>query len=712
MDQCHFGRLKIVLVGFLFFSLFALSAPTSIIAQTAVDQEKKADSVKPATDESAAATIKRRSTSSLLPGTTRFWVSVEDLHRMEANLSNTQVGKLARQDTLAPFFASFEKQIKDSLNDNGIKFGIDIASIERMETGEVSIAGVLPDFGSGGKPAPRSHGVVVLIDVSPDTDAAKDFLGDAADKMKKRGAKLEAVQMQETEVSKFTVEVKAAKINRTQSSFVAIVDGWLVASDNESIFSDVLRRVKAKSKEPAADSLAVYEPFKTVAEKTRIAEVRPDLRWYVDPLGYARFADALAQENADINQPKDRPLEALAKEGLDALKAAGGFVSFSTGEHDVLHRSLVYANRKKAVAAEHKRLFELLDFAPADSSAATPPSWVPVDAAGYYTMTWDIGKAFNNVGPLVDAVIGKEGNFDAVLDEMKKVPDFKVDIRKMVQSFGTRITIVAKTEEPVNEASEKMVIGIPLKDGVDEKWLIESVGRAVKGKVKKLAGYTCVIDDRTEIKEVDGIGDIPEIDEIEIEEIDDEIDEEEDEEADEKAATPRVTIFNRRIMVIRDGHLLICNDKEYLKKILSLKPTNGFAKAADLSRLTKALGKFTQAERIRFRMFNRLDQMLKTNYEMMRTGKMAESETFVARMLNKVYGKKVAGDEKRAQQIDGSDLPSDYDGEIAPFLGQSGWVMETTDSGWLFTGCVLPKAKAKAQVAEAPDSPDASEESK
>ena len=675
--------------------LLVASLFSAVNAQDAAVEPAKVKAKPDAAAVDKAADAKRRSSAALLPTTTRFWVSVEDLGRMETNLSNTQLGKLSRQDTLAPFFSSFEKQIRESLNNNGIKFGLDVAGVEMLETGEVSIAGVLPEIAEGEKPVPGSHGVVVLIDVSPDIDAAKDFLGGASKKMKARGAKLDKIEVQGTDVSKWTIKVKAAKIGRTQTSFIAIVDGWLLASDNESIFSNVLRRIKSK-KESAGDALSSYEPFTTVQKKTRVDDVRPDLQWFVDPLGYVRFADALAEENTDMRAPKDRPLEALSKQGLDALKAAGGFLSFSTGEHDVLHRSLIYANKKKATAKAQKRLFQLMDFAPPGVSVAKPPRWLPADAAGYFDVTWDIKKAFANVGPFFDTIAGKDA-FEDILKEMKEVPDFKVDIRKMVQSMGNRITIFSATEEPISESSEKMVVGVPLADGVDPEWLIKSLGRAVKGRVSKLAGYTCVTDDRVETDEDD---DVPGVGEIDIDDFD--IDEEEDEDEDVKKAPPRITIFNRRIMVIRDGYLFVCNDKQYLKKFLSQKPSDRFAGSADLIRISREIDKLTTPELVRFRMFNRLDQLVKTNYEMMRTGRMVESETFIARMLNQLYGRKAGADKKRKPLIDGSELPSDYEKEIAPFLGQSGWALETTDSGWRISGCVLPKEKAKAKVAEAP----------
>lgn len=674
----------------------SLSKPAEAVEDEAAPQAEA---------EVPAKSAAKRSSASLLPTTTRLWVSVEDLNRLEVNLSNTQLGKLARKDTLAPFFASFEKQIRETLDNNGVKFGMDLASIETLETGEISIAGVLPNLGAGAKPVRGSHGVVVLIDVLPDPGAASDFLADASDNMTERGAKLEKMQINGTDVSKWSFEVEKAKIARTQYSFVTVSEGWLLASDNESIFRKVLSRIKSDKPEDLTGSLAGSLPFLEVQKQTKVDGIAPDLRWFLDPIGYARLADALAEDKAEVRQLKDRPLETLSKEGLDALKAAGGFVSFSTGKHEVLHRTMIYSDSAVAKSATQKRLLALLDFAPAGVSVDVPPIWVPADAAGYFTASWDVQKAYTNIGHFVDAFSGKE-TFDDVIKAMKEVPDFRVDIKKMVQSLGNRMTVVSATEEPIDETSEKMIVGIPLADGVDGDWLIESIGRAVKGKVKKLAGFKYIVDDRVEVADDDPYGDL-DIDEgIEDDLLDDtEIDDDDD--ADEEP--PRITLFNRRYFVIQGNTLFVCNDKDYLKKVLTTKATDAFQKAADLKNMNLHLAELSDVKQVRFRMFNRLDRMLKTNYEMMRQGRMADSETFVARLMNQIYGKKASGEsKKRAQQIDGSELPKDFDKEIAPYLGQSGWVMETTKSGWRFSGCVLPKkADAKKKASDAGNPVDA-----
>ena len=696
LSQMKPQKLTMFRVALFTFCVFSMSVQCAV-AQNSVDATQTPaakGTVAPANVES-----ERRTSAELLPTSTRLWISMEDLRRLERNVANTQMGKLARQDTLAPFFASFEKQLRDSLNSNGIKFGLDVASVEGMEAGEVAFAGVLPDVEPGVKPTPGSHGIVVLIDVSPNLVAAQDFLDAASEKMKERGAKLEQIEVLGEKVSRYTIEVRAAKISRMQYSFVSIVDGWLLASDNQSIFANIVRRIK--NKEKGTGVLAGYEPFVTVQKKTKVQGVSPDLSWFVDPLGYARFADALAEEKAEMREPKDRPLEALSKEGLDALKAAGGFVSFSTGEHDVLHRSLVYANPAKAKGIAQQRLLALLDFAPQGSSVAKVPNWVPEDVAGYFSGNWAIEKAFENVAPFFDTVVGVEGSFEDTVKQIKEDPNINVDMRKMVQALGDRVTIISKSEEPIDEKSEKMILGVELKDGVDGEWLVKSIGRAVQGKVKKLVGFTTVTDDRTESGGDDDMGDFEIIEDEfgDLEDIEDEKNEEE---------VARVTLFNLRIFVVRDGYLFVCNDKDFLKQFLSQNPSDKFSRSSDFKRMSLALSKFSDENLVHLRMFNRLDRMWKTNYEMLRTGRMADSETFVARLLNQAYGKEGTNNEKRQQQIDGSSLPSDYEKEIAPFLGYSGLVMETTDSGWRFSGCVLPKAKAKAVVAEAQESQESS----
>jgi len=705
--------------AYLFTTLLglALAWPAFCNAQEGKTAEKSAEAGEAA--EVVAQT--RPSTESLLPASTRFWVSAGDLERLDANLAKTQLGTLASRDSLKPFFASFEGQVRDALDRNGVKFGIDLESVRKLKTGEVAIAGVLPAFPLGARPTAGSHGVVVLFDVSKGAAEADAFIEEATKRMLERNAKQEKLEINGTSVSKWTVEVANPRVNHTQNSWVTLIDGWILASDNEAIFRGVLQRIKSK-KEATADDLGGSVVFKSIQAQTAVKGVTPDIRWHVDPIGYARLADALAEEKKGVKVLKDRPLEVLSKEGLDAIKAVGGFVSFATAEHDMLHRTLVYTEKGKALDAAKKRLLSMLDFSPKGHNVETMPGWVPVDAGSYFAITWDVQRAWAGVGHFVDA-FQEPGVWQGILDNMKENPKFRVDLNRIVASFGKRATVITETTEPISESSEKMLIGVELAEGVDGKWLLDSMRRAVGGKMKKLAGFDYVIDVRDDSEAELDPGIKIEIDEEFEDDLEDDLDDDDefeddeldDDDGDAEPEKLKVTLFNRRFYAIRGNTFFICNDKDYLKEILVAKSTKKFAESADVTQMKTALMKLTDTSKVRFRMYTRLDKILKTNYEMMRLGKMAESETFMARLLNQVYGKKAKPEDKREQQIDASKLPSDFEKEIAPFLGLSGWAMEGTDSGWKFSGCVLKRETPVEDDSTAPvatDSPVPSDSGK
>lgn len=75
---------------------------------------------------------------------------------------------------------------------------------------------------------------------------------------------------------------------------------------------------------------------------------------------------------------------------------------------------------------------------------------------------------------------------------------------------------------------------------------------------------------------------------------------------------------------------------------------------------------------------------------MLRQGKMAQSQTVLARLLNHML-REGEDDEEREQKIDGKNMPANYAKAVAPYLGPSGWATETYSDGWRISGVVLKK---------------------
>jgi hypothetical protein len=269
----------------------------------------------------------------------------------------------------------------------------------------------------------------------------------------------------------------------------------------------------------------------------------------------------------------------------------------------------------------------------------------------------------------------------------------QLDIDKLVGLLNNRITIVSAVERPITETSERVVIGIPIKGEPD--FVFGSLHRATGGQVINIGGIKVIEVDSAAM----------------------DMDFEEDEFLlpgelpldDDEPEKPSFQLFAKRYFVVHNGNLLVANDKDYLRKLLSKKRSR-LAESHDYIQIKEAIGRLTNEKNVCWRQFGRMDRTLEANYEMLRRGEMGNSQTVLARVINQVFakkaaekaaaqGKKVDGDLVRKQKLDGSKLPADYAESIAPYFGPMGWVMETDDDGWRITGCVIKK-KAMTEVVQ------------
>ena len=96
--------------------------------------------------------------------------------------------------------------------------------------------------------------------------------------------------------------------------------------------------------------------------------------------------------------------------------------------------------------------------------------------------------------------------------------------------------------------------------------------------------------------------------------------------------------------------------------------------------------------------FSRTDEEYRPIYELIRSGRMPESETMLGKLLNNVLGEGKEG-VLRSQRIDGKNLP-EYDA-VRRYFGPAGMTADSEDEGWFLTGFILSK-ETPAALAEAP----------
>lgn len=661
--------------------------------------------VEPAEIEPAES--KRPRSETFLPAATKAWLSIPDADDLDERFNQTQFGALSRQESIKPFADHLKSQAKEWVDQQNIRLNLNIDDLHGVHSGEICFAGVLPEDADG-EPISGQHGLVFIMDVSKTAKKAEELQVKINAELKKRGALQTEAKINGVDYIKSVID-KPKTFRKKRYNFQAIVNGWMLVSNNEAVFRDVVGRLANPKKIQPVQTLAAQKSFQTVMTNTNLGDYKSNIRWFIDPFGYIQLAKQIKDDEAVSKIPRDDLSKKFKNAGFEAFRGIGGNIAVATGKHEILHKTFTVAGRNNAVG--NQRFFDLFDFSTSKRSLA-PPTWTPADASSVVVGNWNFDRALNGVGHFFDVFTGQEGDFERTLNDLKVDPELQLDIKKLVGSFDDQLVIIAATDRPITADSERVVAGVPIKG--DYAFVFNSIKRAhPEAKVLQLGKHKVIEYDSTIEPEYDDSDDLPIFDggDLPTEE------EQEEEEADE----PKFELFEKRYFVVPEGEgfLLIANDKNYLRKVLAQRDSK-MAEAKDYLEVKEAIAELTEEDKICWRQFGRLDATLENNYEMLRRGEMASSQTVLARILNRVAakqaeeeaiaaGREVDPNQVRKQELDGAKLPADYQTMIAPFLGPIGGVLEAEEDGWRITGCFLkktPKEKVVRKVDEKDETPD------
>lgn len=619
-----------------------------------------------------------------LPADTRAWISIPSTKALGEHLEQSQFGQLTRDPALQPFVESAKERMRAWLESKKLGFEVSLDQFEKINAGEVCVAGVLPEV-AGQEAVAGSHGVVLMANVGKDLPAAKKLLVEIEEEQKRQGAvKIGTVDINGIEVGKWEFAKKRKWAKRKRISLQAIVGDWMLVSNNEKIFRSVLRRIINLNPQENGN-LSSQPSFQLAMEGCKLPNGSPDdVRWFLEPFGWFKLARAIEIENEPVKKMEDNWSAVLARNGMRAIHSVGGTVSVATKDQEALFRIFVSAPKDKVRDEAERRMLDILDFAPAPGKSITAPAWVPRSVSGSLVGQWNFSKALNSVGPIVDGFMKEEGAFKGLLDTIKDEPDFRVDIPKLIGQLDNQFTVISAVKKPLDEASEKLAVGLKLKPGLSPEQqaaILDSIGRAVRGKELKLGGIKAIEDDRTSESEDDDL-DFPD---------DDLVFDEDEEEKFGAGGGPanQFALFEKKYISIAKDTLFICNDKQYLKRLLTSSDKKPLTGASDYIRMQEMLKTLSNPANVSSQRFGRIDKILELNYAMLQKGELANSKSIIGRLVNKLLADGVE-EGKPKVKLNIKKLPADYK-EIAKFLGVVGWAMENEQGGWRLTGCVLKK---------------------
>jgi hypothetical protein len=169
-----------------------------------------------------------------------------------------------------------------------------------------------------------------------------------------------------------------------------------------------------------------------------------------------------------------------------------------------------------------------------------------------------------------------------------------------------------------------------------------------------------------------------------------------DDEEEEEEEEDRGPLLSHAAFTVANGYLMVASHLDFLEQILIQGAgQRRLVETKDFVIVENALDALGAGEHS-FRFFTRTDKAYHPTYELIRQGKMPESETLFASLLNRILGPEEEG-VVREQQVEGDKLP-EYE-EVREYLGPSGMFIDTEEKGWFVVGCLLTKTSDGMEAA-------------
>jgi len=638
----------------------------------------------------------------LFPDTTKGYLAIPDVDELRNKFDLTQLGQLAADPAMKPFADDLKKQLKERLSRQGVTIGITWDDLDGVYGGEVAIALIQPNLDK------KLHALALTCDTTGHADEAKKLLAKlhinlvgAGGNDKGKGAKKSLEKFEGVDLLIYNMPPRA---NEQVGRKVIYVyhDDLLLACDDLDITKEIVTKLNAKGAEKG--SLAAVESFGGAMLEVKGASgaILPHAKWWIEPFGYGEVVRAA--NGGKKKRGKDM-LQILHDQGFSALQGIGGFITFSTGEHEILHRTFIYAPAVKGAMGAEKYLLaaRMLQFP--NGAEQAPQPWIPRDAATYLSVNFKVKEAFEYSSTLVDAIAGDKDVFTSVLESLKKDKKGpRIDLREELVAFaGERVSLCTDYVLPITTKSERFMVAIEVTDVVAVRKAVAKLMKAdpnARAVDTKKLGIPKEIEIWEIVNEDEPEADLPNIMVDGPGETETKAEEEPKEEEKETAFIPNSAITVIPTAGGKGGYLIASTHVDFLVKLLhSEKENDKLNRSGDLAMVNEALRKIV-APQESMRLFSRSDESLRPTYELMKQGKMPEAETMFAKLLNRMLNDDPDNKAPRKQLIDGTKLP---DFQIARrYLGPAGIAMESKEKGWLLSGVLLTKDGAAVELAREP----------
>ncbi len=612
----------------------------------------------------------------LMPAETQGFASVGDINLLIEHWHQTQLGQLVQDEAMRPFVEDMKNQLERKVSRVKNQLGFTYSDLQDIAGGEIGIGMIEVKDGRAA--------VAMTVDTTGHQRQLESLLAKVDKELAAIGATKSTADHEGTTFVTFDIPPQK-KGDIAHQTVYFVKDNILCATDNAQQADEMFQRFQDSN-----GGLAEVVGYQQTMERCQkeAGQLTPDARWYVNPFGYARSIRSL--ESADAKEKGKDYVKILREQGFDAIQALGGYVNLSLdGSYELLHRTAVYAPPVPGAPNKYTLAMQMMNFP--NQTELTANKWMPRQLATYRTFSCDINNAFQHFGTLFDAIAGYEDAFANMIEGLERDPyGPQINVQKdLVSHVGNRVMMVTDYELPITPQCERFMVVLELSN--------EEAMAATLEKLMKSEPNATISEFEGKViwKIEEAESEIPEID-IAVGDFDDLL-EETDESTKEDDALGAGALASSAVCVT-DGHLFIASHVDFLHRVLSsANADDKLNGAADFQAVERVMAELLPGP-ISAKFFVRTDEAYRPIYDLVKQGKMPQSETLLGRLLNRMLTPPESEDEGllREQKIDGTKLP-EFE-MVRRYLGPSGTVVRSDDDGWFIVGATLSKQTTQARA--------------
>ncbi len=614
----------------------------------------------------------RKAAYDLFPDSAAAVVWIADGDKLAQQWERTQLYFLAKDPAVAPFFEEQRQAIEQRFMDAGWRLNVKPEDLADFTTGQISAAWFeLPQ-------SPRKpYAMALLADVDDAPGPNSQLMAKIEQELVSRKASKTLLTHQGVEITKYTLP-KRANALLPDDGFYAITKGQFLSCDDEGLIKDLISRIQGAA---VAGNVIAQDPVFLAGRQKGAISGDAQIEYFVRPLGIARVLRAIAGKRSKSSADM---LAVLQNQGFEAIKCLCGEISLGLDALDVSHHGFVLADMPLPKAAA------LLDFP--NQASHEVPDFVGSNISAFLATNWNAKEAFWKTEGLVDELAGTPGVFHEVIEGIKVDPNGpRIDIRKEVLPHITNDIYSLTDNKPgtVDIDSRRNLIAVRLSNA------------PAMAKVLDRA-----MENEPDAEPVDfnghGIWKVMHHDDESVTDLASDFGGDFGAPPAASNNQPQPWLSNWAITVYGD-YLMFASHVEMIQEAIAQAQTgtdSPLVTEPDYRRVSTALAAHFGEQDSSAWQVVRTSLAYRVQYELFREGKLMESQSMLASILDRLLQNQ---DEMRskAQTLKGNKLPPFE--QVAKFLQPMGLVVRTTDSGWSFGAVMLSEQGAEKAVVGALD---------